>query len=215
MIYKAYRFDDIPQQVADDIHAFGVMGTRNRIDKPPLLCYNETNNTKGGGDMKNLISSKDNSIHSNGAIGKQKCGIIFWQKTGFLRHCNYLGFQSMITLISKKFSPSNIQNNGESCFFQFDNDDKKIIYLSLQKETNSKHYFIYGESHTVYADSKFHILALDVASYIGKQIGCKFFVDDATDFLEHQSIDKLDEYIDNFEIPSFESPDLLREALKK
>ena len=164
--------------------------------------------------MKNLISSKDNSIQPNGAIGKQKCGIIFWQKTGFLRHCNYLGFQSMITLISKKFSPSNIQNNGESCFFQFDNDDKKIIYLSLKKETNSKHYFIYGESHTVYADSKFHILALDVASYIGKQIGCKFFVDDATDFLEHQSIDKLDEYIDNFEIPSFESPDLLRQALK-
>ena len=165
--------------------------------------------------MKNLISSKDNSIQPNGAIGKQKCGIFFWQKTGFLRHCNYLGFQSIITLISKKFSPSNIQNNGESCFFQFDNDDKKIIYLSLKKEPNSKHYFIYGESHTVYADSKFHILALDVASYIGKQIGCKFFVDDATDFLEHQSIDKLDEYIDNFEIPSFESPDLLRQALKK
>ena len=27
------------------------MGTRKRIDKPPLLCYNETNNTKGSGVM--------------------------------------------------------------------------------------------------------------------------------------------------------------------
>ena len=165
--------------------------------------------------MKNLISSKDNSIQPNGAIGKQKCGIIFWQKTGFLRHCNYIGFQSMIALINKKFSPSNIQNHGEYCFIQFDNNDEKIIYLSLKQEPNSKHCFIYGESHTVYADSRFHIFALNVVSYIGKQIGCKFFVDDATDFLEHQSTEKLDAYIDKFEIPSFESPDLLRQALKK
>ena len=32
--------------------------------------------------MKNLIFSQDNSIEPNGAIGLQKCGIIFWQKTG-------------------------------------------------------------------------------------------------------------------------------------
>ena len=165
--------------------------------------------------MKNLISSKDNSIQPNGAIGKQKCGIIFWQKTGFLRHCNYIGFQSMITLINKKFSPSNIQNHGESCFIQFDNSDEKIIYLSLKQKPNSKHCFIYGESHTVYADSKFHMLALDVVSYIGIQIGSKFFVDDATDILEHRSTEKLDEYIENFEITPIESPDLLRQALKK
>ena len=165
--------------------------------------------------MKNLISSKDNSIQPNGAIGKQKCGIIFWQKTGFLRHCNYMGFQSMIALINKKFSPSNIQNHGEYCFIQFDNNDEKIIYLSLKQEPNSKHYFIYGETHAVYADSKFHMLALDIVSYIGKQIGCKFFVDDATDFLEHRSTEKLDEYIENFEITPIESPDLLRQALKK
>ena len=31
------------------------MGTRKRIDKPPHLCYNETNNTKGGGDMNKRI----------------------------------------------------------------------------------------------------------------------------------------------------------------
>ena len=165
--------------------------------------------------MKNLISSKDNSIQPNGAIGKQKCGIIFWQKTGFLRHCNYIGFQSMIALINKKFSPSNIQNHGEYCFIQFDNNDEKIIYLSLKQEPNSKHSFIYGESLTVYVDSKFHMLSLDIVSYIGKQIGCKFFVDDATGFLEHRSTEKLDEYIENFEITPIESPDLLRQALKK
>ena len=28
------------------------MGTRKRIDKPPFLCYNEPNNTKGGIIMK-------------------------------------------------------------------------------------------------------------------------------------------------------------------
>ena len=54
MIYKAYRFDDIPKQVADDIHAFGVIccASRKRIDKPPHLCYTKTNNTKGGIIMK-------------------------------------------------------------------------------------------------------------------------------------------------------------------
>ena len=163
--------------------------------------------------MRNLIPSKDNSIQPNGAIGKQKCGIIFWQKTGFLRHCNYLGFQSIITLINKNFSPTNIQNRGESGFIQFDNDDKKTLYLSLKKENDSKHYFIYGESHTVYADASFHIFALKIVSYIGKQIGCKFFVDDATDYLKHRSAEKLNEYIATFEIPRFESPDLLRKTI--
>ena len=164
-------------------------------------------------NMKNLIISNDNYIEPNGAIGKQKCGIIFWQKAGFLRHCNYLGFQSMITLIDNKFSPTNIQNYGESCFIQFDNDDNKIIFLSLKKERNSNHYFIYGESDTVYANAEFHLFSLDVVSYISKQIGCKFYVDDATRFLEHNSIDKLKDYIDKFEIPNFESPDLLRQAI--
>ena len=163
--------------------------------------------------MKNLIFSQDNSIEPNGSIGIQKCGIIFWQKTGFLRHCNQLGFQWMITLIDKKFSPTNIQNHGDTCFIEFENDNNKTIYLSLKKEQNSKHYFIYGESHTVYSDAEFHLFALDVASYISKQIGCKFYVDDATGFLEHNSVDKLKEYIKNFEIPNFESPDLLRQAI--
>jgi len=34
------RIDDIPQQVADDIHAFGLI-PKNIIDFPSLLCYNE------------------------------------------------------------------------------------------------------------------------------------------------------------------------------
>ena len=163
--------------------------------------------------MKNLIFSQDNSIEPNGAIGLQKCGIIFWQKTGFLRHCNELGFQSIITLINKKFLPTNIQNYGDTCFIQFDNDDNKIIFLSLKKERNANHYFIYGESHTVYANAEFHLFSLDVVSYISKQIGCKFYVDDATKFLEHHSVDKLQEYIANFVIPNFESPDLLSQAI--
>ena len=148
--------------------------------------------------MKNLIASKDDSINPNGTIGIQKCGLIFWQKTGFLRHCNYRGFQSMITLISKRFGPTNIQNRGESCFIQFDNNEEKILYLSLKKEKNSKKSFIYGESHTVYADADFHILMLRVVSYIAKQIGCKFFIDDVTGYLKHHSIEKLNEYISNF-----------------
>ena len=137
--------------------------------------------------MKNLISSKDNSIQPNGAIGKQKCGIKFWQKTGFLRHCNYIGFQSMIALINKKFSPSNIQNHGEYCFIQFDNNDKKIIYLSLKQEPNSKHSFIYGESHTVYADSKFHMLALDIVSSTYTSLDQGFGDTDAGKWLQEHS----------------------------
>jgi hypothetical protein len=148
--------------------------------------------------MKNLIPSKDNSIEPRGAIGKQKCGMIFWQKTGLLRHCNYPGFQAVIALIDKKFAPSHIDNRGERCFIQFDNDDEKIIYLSLKKEANSKHSFVYGECHTAYTDSDFHVFALNVVSCIGKELGCKFFVDDASDFLVHRSIEKLREYIFNF-----------------
>ena len=163
-----------------------------------------------------LIFSQDNSIQPNGAIGKQKCGIVFWQKTGFLRHCNRLGFQSILTLVTKKYSPTKVQMMDDSCYLQFDSDDNKTIYLALKNETNSKHCFIYGESHTVYAGFDFHIFALNVVCYIAKNIGCKFYVDNATLYLEHQSVDELKKYIknylDNLQIP--ESPDLLRQAVK-
>lgn len=148
--------------------------------------------------MKNLILSQDNSIEPNGAIGIQKCGIIFWQKTGFLRHCNELGFQSMISLIKKKYSPTSVQIDGDVCFIQFDHDEKKVIFLSLKKERNSNHKFIYGESHTAYVNAEFHLFALEIVSYIAKNIGCKFYVDDATGYLEHGLKEKLEQYIRNY-----------------
>lgn len=166
--------------------------------------------------MKNLIFTKDNSIEPNGAIGIQKCGIIFWQKTGFLRHCNQLGLKSIVALINKKFSPSSIDASCDNIYFiYFDNDEEKTIYLTLKKERNSKHLFIYGESHTVYADAEFHILALEIVSYIAKQIGTKFFVDDATGYLEHRSKDQLEQYIKEYMLnfKSVVSNDLLRESL--
>lgn len=163
--------------------------------------------------MKRLIYSKDNSIAPNGAIGVQKCGIIFWQKTGFLRHCNKLGFVSMIKLIQKKFAPTYIQIYEDSSFIQFDNDDMKMIYLSLKKERNTKNFFIYGESHTVYAGAEFHVFALEVVNFIAKNIGCKFYVDDATGYLEHGSEKILKQYITNFDIELAVSEDLLRKSI--
>ena len=163
--------------------------------------------------MKNLIFSKDNSIQPNGAIGIIKCGIIFWQKTGFLRHCNELGFQSIISLIKKKYSPTSVQIDGNLCFIQFDNDEEKMFFLSLKKERNSKHCFIYGESHTVYADAEFHLFALELVNFIAKNIGCKCYVDDATGYLEHGSKEKLEQYIDNYDNETVGSEDLLRKSI--
>lgn len=128
--------------------------------------------------MKNLIFTADTLNHS------KKNGIVFWQKTGFLRHCNELGFHTMITLVERKFSPTDVEKIGNTCFFEFDNEEKKNIYLELKKEPDSKNFFIYGEADTGYTDSEFHKFALDVVSYIAKQIGCKFYVNDTTDFLK-------------------------------
>lgn len=163
--------------------------------------------------MKNLVFSKDNSIEPNGAIGIQKCGIIFWQKTGFLRHCNELGFQSTITLINRKYSPTSLQTNGNVCFIQFNNDEKKMLFLSLKKERNTNHCFIYGESHTVCADAEFHLFVLEVVNYIAKNIGCKFYVDDATGYLEHHSKEKLERYIEDCDLQTVISDDLLRKSI--
>ena len=163
--------------------------------------------------MERLIPSADNSIEPNGAIGKQKCGIVFWQRTGFLRHCNELGLRSIVSLIDKKYSPSSIQANGNTYFIQFDNNQNRIIFLTLKKEINSRNLFIYGESHTVYSGLEFHLFALEIVEYISKQIGCRFFVDDATGYLKNKSIEQLKKYIEDFQVASFESPDLLREIV--
>ena len=145
-----------------------------------------------------LIPSRDNSVEPRGAIGKQMCGIIFWQKTGFLRHCSEPGLRSVVYLIERKYKPSSIQNNGNDYFIEFDKNEEKVIFLSLKKERNSRHSFIYGESHTVYAGHEFHIFALEIVEYISRQIGCRFYVDDATGYLESRSVEDLKNYIENY-----------------
>ena len=163
--------------------------------------------------MKNLIFTKDNSIEPNGAIGRQTCGIIFWQKTGFGRHCNELGFRSMIRLIEKKYSPTSVSMDRDVCFIEFDNDAMKVIFLRLKKERNSNHKFLYGESHTVYANAEFHLFSLEIVSYIAKNIGSKFYVDDATGYLQHGSKESLEQYIKNYRIQQVVSKDLLRKSI--
>lgn len=88
-----------------------------------------------------------------------------------------------------------------------------MIFLSLKKERNSKHYFIYGESYTAYADAEFHLFVLEVVSYIAKSSGCKFYVDDATGFLQHRSKEKLEQYIESYDIQPVVSEDLLRKRI--
>ncbi len=161
--------------------------------------------------MNNLVASNDNSIEPRGAIGKQKFGIIFWQKRGFYKLYSNRRFRSIISIVNQNFSPTMIQNIGSSYYLQFDNDDKKTIFLTLKKKFFRS--LIYGEVHTAYTDPDFHIFALNVVDYISNEIGGKFFVDDATGYLEHRSVEKLKEYIDNLEIIIPESPDLLREAI--
>lgn len=169
--------------------------------------------SRGGAFMKRLIFSKDNSINPNSAIGIQKCGIIFWQKTSFLCHCNERGFRFIVNLIKKEYSPTFVQIDGNDCFIKFDNDEKKVIFLSLKKERNSNHKFIYGESHTAFVNAEFHLFILEIVSYIAKNIGCKFYVDDATGFLEHGLREKLEQYIKNYDIQSVVSEDLLRKSI--
>ncbi len=145
---------------------------------------------------KRLIASHNNSIEPKGTIGKQKCGIIFWQKTAFLKHCNLLGFNSIIQLINKKYIPTRIDwIDDHTTVLIFDNDNNKSIYLTLKNENNSKHLYIYGESHTAYVDASFHIFALDIVEYISKQIGTKFYVDDATEYVTSRSREELEKYI--------------------
>lgn len=116
-------------------------------------------------------------------------------------------------MIDKEFSPTFIQYTDDTYFIQFDNNEKRTIFITLKKERDSKNPFIYGESHTVYADADFHIFALSVVNYIAKQIGCKFFVDDATDYLKHRSKEQLEKYIKEFNVQPAVSYDLFRKAM--
>lgn len=145
--------------------------------------------------MIKLITSKDNSKSPDSQIGTQQWGIIFWQKTGFLQHCNELGFASIVKLIDRNYSPTDIQFSGRTCLIKFSNDDKKVVHLALKQEPNSKHLFIYGEAHTASTDSKFHLFTLELICFIAKQIGTKFFVDDASGYVQHGSIEALNQFI--------------------
>lgn len=167
---------------------------------------------KGDLEMKGLIFSKDPAAIPNGAIGTQQVGIVFWQQTNDTSLCVTPDFQSLLAEINRQFSPTCIQNYTDHCFLQFDHDDRKTIYLSRKRLPDSNRDFLYGESHTVYVDSAFHLFALGVVSFIAEQTACQFCVDDATGYLEHRSLERLEESIKSFVFPVFESPDLLRRA---
>lgn len=154
-----------------------------------------------------LIPSKDNSIDILSLIGRQKWGIIFWQKTGFMRHCNALGLQSFVTLAIKQFSPINVRLEVNNYVLEFDDTGTKVIRIGLKQEPNSTNCALFGEAHTVGTDKEFHILVLEVIEFISKHMGCKLFVDDATGFLESGSEEQLSKYLDECrweKLPLFE-----------
>lgn len=163
--------------------------------------------------MKKLISSKDNSIEPRGAIGKQKCGIIFWQESTLFRHCSKQKLKLIIKLIDRKYSPTEIIKGPWWYIIKFDSNEQKVVFLTVKKKPFR--YSLYGESYTAYVDADFHIFVLELINYISTELGCKIFVDDSTGYLEHRSVKKLKEYIDNLEIVSHPSPDLLRQAIIK
>lgn len=141
--------------------------------------------------MKHLIPVQECPENFGSASENSAYGIVFWQKTGLFRHCNALGFQSIISLIQKQFSPTSVQMQKMTCSLQFQHQEKNVILLTLQKEQHSNHLYIYGESPTVHAGAEFHLFALHVVSYVAKQIGSKFYVKDATGYLSHCSEEQL------------------------
>ncbi|MBE6794258.1 MAG: DUF4375 domain-containing protein [Ruminococcaceae bacterium] len=156
--------------------------------------------------MNRFIVATYDTMRPNGAFRSSSAGIEFWQKTGFLRHCNETGFRSIIALISKKFSPvSVIETCKNTYFLHFDKDNNfKSVLLRLCNERNSKNTYIDGSSDTTYTDIEFHILVLEIIGYIAKNIGCKFYVDDSTGYIEHQSKDEFYAYASEYKesIPS-------------
>lgn len=161
--------------------------------------------------MKNLISSKDNSIEPKGAIGKQKFGIIFWQESSHFHNCGKRKLKSLVKLIDQKYSPVKIEKGLRWYFIKFDCNQEKILYLTIKKKLFRS--LLYGESHTAYVDADFHIFVLELINYISEKLGNKICVDDATGYLDHRCVEKLTEYIDNFETEIAESLGLARENI--
>lgn len=146
--------------------------------------------------MNRLISMRNPALFPKTAIGKQECGVIFWQKTGFLTHCSQKRFKAIIDAVTEKFSPTNIARQGDrSYFLTFGGNENEVIYLTLKPKDTGNHSYVYGESGTVYAGKAFHLFALDVAGFIAKHVGCRFYIDDATGYVDHHSEEQLEKYI--------------------
>lgn len=144
---------------------------------------------------KRLIPTKDSSLDPFQNIGKITDGIAFRQKTSWLGGCNENGFKTICLLTQKKFSPVEMSLGEYLCAMFFDDECNKIINFHLEKEPNANRCFVFGFSCTVDTDVQFHLLVLDIIEYIGKCLGSKFYVDDATGYLEHRSEELLEKYI--------------------
>lgn len=119
----------------------------------------------------------------------------------------------MIHFLKDTFLPTSVQESENVCFIQFDNNEEKIIYLTLKKEKKSNQFFLYGEFHTVCADTNFHLFVLHIVDCIAEKLKCKFYVDDATGYLDHHSKEQLEQYINQFDCKPVVSSDLWRESV--
>ncbi len=146
--------------------------------------------------FKRLIATKDTSLDPFQNIGRITDGIAFRQKNSWLGGCNENGFNTICVLAQKKFAPVQMSLGDRVCAMFFDEECEKIVSLFLEKEENANRSFVLGFSNTVDTDVQFHLLVLDIIEYIGKSLGSKFYVDDATGYLEHQSMELLEKYIE-------------------
>ena len=121
----------------------------------------------------------DSSSTVKEVMKEQDRGIIFKQKTGFLRRCNALGFRSIVSLIERNFNPFNIYLSENSATISFDYDEKKMVYLFLkQEEDNKKKRYIYGEAPFNQRNNDFHLTVIEIIKFISKNFGTSFYVDD-------------------------------------
>lgn len=145
--------------------------------------------------LKRLVSTKDTSLDPFQEIGRQKDGIVFRQKTSWLGGCNENGFKTVCFLIRKKCEPLGFSYDERLCYMFFDKDLTKTVSFFLEKEPKANRCFMFGSSVTVDTDADFHLLVLDIAEYAAKSLGSKFYVDDATGYLEHGSRELLEKYM--------------------